>query len=117
METAVEGAAGGVFPSPPPGVAEPGAAHADVLADLAARVAPCASAEGGLSDGLSDGSGAIATLAMPGSCSFGGAFAFGAKKLAMERIPAAGCFGGAMSLACSGKKTERAAPADASRRA
>ena len=48
---------------------------------------------------------------------FGGAFAFGAKKLAMERIPAAGCFGGAMSLACSGKKTERAAPADASRRA
>ena len=109
----VEGAAGGVFPSPPPGVAEPGAAHADVLADLAARVAPRASADGG----LSDGSGAIAPLAMPGSCSFGGAFAFGAKKLAMERIPAAGCFGGAMSLACSGKKTERAAPADASRRA
>ena len=111
----MEGAAGGVFPSPPPGVAEPGAAHADVLADLAARVAPCASADGGL--WALGRVGRDRPVGDAGQLLLGGAFAFGAKKLAMERIPAAGCFGGAMSLACSGKKTERAAPADASRRA
>ena len=98
METAVAGAAGGVFlPPPPRGVAEPGAAHAAVLADLAARDVPSASASE-FGDGLSDGPSAIAPLAMPGRCSLGGAFALGAKKLAMDRIPAplAGCLGGAI---------------------